>query len=122
MADIADLLRRGGWDLDDSQGRHRANPDTFLLPSAAELDAIAPGSLARLLFVVVDQADEGRDGIAPYDGEGRPALVTIAERMWAFVEEVDADGYTGWMESLPTASHTALEPGCRLRFTRADVI
>src|SRR5262245_27560281 len=122
MTEIAELLARGGLDLQDAQARHRENPDTFLLPPDAELDALAPASLARLLFVVVDQADEGRDGIAPYDAGGAPALVSISERMWLFVESVDGDELVGWMESRPTASHTALQPGCRVRFRRADVI
>lgn len=32
------MLRHGGWELDDVQGRHAANPDTFWLPSAADLE------------------------------------------------------------------------------------
>jgi hypothetical protein len=120
--DAEALLAQGGWSLGDAQERHREHPDTFLLPDAAELDAIGPGSMIYLLFDVVDQADDARDGLSPWDVNGVQQLATFTERMWLFVERVDGDRIQGFLESMPTASHTMLEPGARLTVLRTDVL
>ena len=59
------VLAHGGWELDDAQARHAANPDTFWLPSDDELDGLVPGTCARLIFTTTDLADPVRDGAEP---------------------------------------------------------
>lgn len=85
------------------------HPDTFELPSAADLDGIVPGSVVRAMFELVDIADVARDGRAPYDDAGRPVLVTHVERMWAVVTGRDGDAVTCLLDNQPYASHTSLE-------------
>lgn len=120
--EVARLIAGGGWALDDVQARHAAHPDTFLLPSADDLAGLSPGTCARLIFAVADQADPVRDGLDPYDGAGAPNLVVSFERMWVWVREVDADGLTGVLQNLPMATHTRLVPGASVRFRPEDVI
>jgi hypothetical protein len=119
---IDDLLSRGGWELDDVQARHAEHPDTFSLPPREELDALRRGCLARLIFRLVDQADPVRDEMAPYDGEGRPQLITWCERMLVWVQERDGDDFVGILKHFPVSSHTALIAGSRVRFQARDVI
>jgi len=120
--DLAGLVAHGGWELDDVQARHRANPDTFWLPPDDELDQLVPGTNARLIFRLLDQADPVRDGLDPYAPTGAPNLVGAHERMWLWVEQVSDDGLVGVLKNLPVATHTRLVPGARVRFQRHDVI
>ena len=99
--DVEALLRRGGWELDDVQARHRAHPDTFELPSAEGLAALRPGRMARLIFRLVDQADRVRDRTAPYEEDGTPVLAMWHERMWLYVEERDGDDLVGILQNVP---------------------
>lgn len=65
------------------------HPDTFELPSAADLDGIVPGSVVRAMFELVDIAD--------------------VARMWAVVTGRDGDAVTCLLDNQPYASHTSLE-------------
>ncbi len=120
--EVARLLGRGGWALDDVQARHAANPDTFWLPSDEQLAALAEGTTVRLIFALVDQADRVRDSLPPYRDNGSPNLVVHCERMWLWVERVLGDDLIGILQNRPTATHTRLVPGARVRFRRRDVI
>ena len=82
---LADVLAHGGWALLDPRPTAAAHPDTFEMPTAAELAAVRPGHQVRALFAVADLADEVRDGLAPYGPDGRPQLVVEVERMWSTV-------------------------------------
>ena len=64
-SEVVHLLSRGGWDIDDAQVRHRANPEKFWLPSPELLAQLKPGCHARLIFKVLDQAEPVRDGMEP---------------------------------------------------------
>ena len=119
---IAWLMAHGGWELDDVQARHVANPDKFWLPSAEQLAGLVPGTTARLIFTLLDQADPVCNGIDPYRPDGTPALVVSHERMWVWVERLDGDEIIGVLQNLPVATHTRLVPGARVRFRTTDVI
>lgn len=122
MSTTSDLIRRGGWAIDDAQARHRAHPDTFWLPPAEELARLGPGASVRLIFAVLDQADPIRDGRDPYGPGGAPNLTVQHERMWLWVERVEGDALVGILKNVPFATHTRLLPGARVRFRREDVI
>ncbi len=62
---LAEVLARGGWALLDPRPTAAAHPDTFEMPTAAELAAVRPGHQVRAMFAVADLADEVRDGLAP---------------------------------------------------------
>ncbi len=119
---VSRLVRRGGWDLDDAQARHRKNPDTFWLPPADELAKLKPGASVRLIFRLLDLADQVRDRIEPYAADGSPNLVISHERMWLWVERLDGDELVGILMNRPESTHSRLVPGARVRFRRSDVI
>jgi hypothetical protein len=123
---VEDLLAHGGWLLDDAQARHRANPDTFVLPRAETLAAVVPGTMVRAIFQVLDQADPIIDDLDPYDDEGRPNLVVGHERMWLWVLSLDRPGadaiLTGVLTNVPVATHTRLVPGVQVELPLAQVI
>lgn len=125
-ASVDQLMAHGGWLLDDVQARHAAAPDTFWMPSAEQLAELAPGSTARLIFQVADQADPVVDGLDPYDDAGRPNLVVAHERMWVWIESVAGVGddaeLVGVLMNMPVATHSRLVPGARIRFRLRDVI
>jgi hypothetical protein len=125
-ASVDELIAHGGWLIDDAQARHAANPDTFWLPSSDELGQLVPGTTARLIFQIADQADPVVDGLDPYDAEGRPNLVVAHERMWLWVESVAGEGehavLVGVLMNMPVATHSRLLPGARVRFRPRDVI
>lgn len=120
------LMAHGGWLLDDAQARHAADPGTFSMPSAEDLARLAPGTTARLLFQIADQADPVVDGLDPYDDAGHPNLVVAHERMWVWVESVSGTGddaeLIGVLMHMPVATHSRLVPGAQVRFRRGDVI
>ena len=116
------VLAHGGWELDDVQARHAANPDTFRLPSDEELAGLVPGTCARLIFTITDLADPVRDGTEPYGRAGRPNLVLGHERMWVWVEQASGETLVGVLQNLPAATHTRLVAGARVSFRRGDVI
>ena len=117
-----DLLGHVGWQLDDAQARHRANPDTFLLPSDDELRRVDVGHAVRLIFRLADLADPIRDGTEPYSSDGLVNMVVSHERMWLWVERIEDDTLIGVLQNLPVATHSNLVPGARVRFHRHDVI
>ncbi|GAA4825359.1 hypothetical protein ACFQ0K_18365 [Nocardioides caeni] len=121
-AELGDLLARGGWALVDPRPMAAANPDTFEMPTPAELDALGPGSMVRATFDVATIADVVRDRLTPYDEAGRPRLVTQVERMWAIVLEVDGDTVECALDNLPFGTHTRLLPNDRLRIPLTHLI
>src|SRR5690242_12208958 len=125
-ATIDQLMAHGGWLLDDPQVRHEADPETFWLPSADQLAQLVPGTTARLIFQIADQADPVIDRLDPYAADGRPNLVVAHERMWVWVESVTQEpsgtALVGVLQNMPVATHSRLVPGARVRFTLRDVI
>lgn len=113
--ELGDLLARGGWELVDPRPVAAENPDTFELPGADRLAGLRPGDQVRAMFRLATIADLARDGQPPYDGQGRPVLVTQVERMWLIVTGV-ADGVVdGVLENQPYATHTRLTVNDRVR-------
>ncbi len=106
---IGDLLARGGWELVDPRPVAAEHPDTFEMPSAADLAGLQRGSLVRAMFLLADIADVSRDALAPYDDGGRPVLVTHVERMWAVVIGREGDRVSCLLDNQPYATHTSLE-------------
>lgn len=122
MTDIDELLASGGWALIDPRPMAAQHPDTFELPSAAELATLGPGSLVRAQFRTLTIADPVRDRRAPYDSEGRPVLVPIVERMWAIVIDRDGEVLECAMDNHPFGTHTRLLPNDRVRIPTDHVI
>lgn len=120
--DLGDLLAHGGWELVDPRPVAAEHPDTFELPTADALAALAPGSQVRAMFRLATIADLARDGRAPYDAQGRPVLVAHVERMWLIVTAI-ADGVVeGVLENQPYATHTQLTVNDRLRVPMSHLI
>lgn len=117
-----ELLARGGWELVDPQPIAAEHPDTFELPDAAQLASLAPGSMVRASFRVATIADAARDGLSPYDAEGRPVLVSMVERMWAIVLDVDSETVDAVLTNQPYGTHTSLEIHTRLRIPLTHLI
>ncbi|WP_182376474.1 hypothetical protein [Nocardioides sp. WS12] len=120
--DLLALLAQGGWELVDPRPTAAQHPDTFGMPTAAELDALVPGSMVRAMFQVVTIADVVRDGVAPYDDAGQPNLVTQVERMWAIVLGVHGDTVECALDNLPFGTHTRLLPNDRLHLPLSHLI
>ncbi|MEV5002374.1 immunity protein Imm33 domain-containing protein [Nocardioides sp. LML1-1-1.1] len=116
------LLARGGWELDDPRPVAAAHPETFELPSAADLAALVPGSPVRALFRLATIADAARDARTPYDDQGHPVLVPHVERMWAVVTAVDDDAVECLLDNQPYATHTSLTLFDRLRIPLTHLI
>lgn len=125
-ASVEDLIAHGGWLIGDAQARHTANPESFWLPSTDQLAQLVPGTTARLIFQIADQADPVVDGVDPYDADGYPNLVVAHERMWVWVESANNAGtdptLVGVLMNMPIATHSRLVPGARVRFRPRDVI
>ncbi|GAA1477232.1 hypothetical protein GCM10009623_16780 [Nocardioides aestuarii] len=123
--DVATLLTHGGWALVDPRPTALANPDTFEMPTADELAALRPGSLVKAMFRCVTIADEVTDGLAPYDAEGRPQLVSFVERMWLTVVETSGtpDGDVECvLDNMPYSTHCSLVPGTGLKIPAHHLI
>jgi hypothetical protein len=88
------LLAHGGWALVDPRPIQAANPTTFLLPAPDELATVQQGHTIRALFEIAELADHSIDGQSPWNTDGTPNLVVLAERMWLWVQAVEqgADG------------------------------
>lgn len=122
MTEIADLLARGGWELQDPRPSAAQHPDTFELPTQQDLAALQPGSLVRAIFRTVSIADPVRDDLAPYDEQGRPVLVVMTERMWAIALSSDGQVLECVMDNHPFGTHTRLLPNDRVRIPLTHVI
>lgn len=122
LPDLSDLLAHGGWELLDPRPTAAANPDTFGMPAAADLAGLVPGSTVRAMFRVATIADVVRDGLSPYDDQGRPALVAEVERMWAIVVDADGEAADCVLTSHPFGTHTHLTAIDRLRIPLSHLI
>jgi len=120
--DLAPMLARGGWRLLDPRPVAAEHPDTFELPSHTDLAGLGPGSVVRAMFEVADIADVARDGLAPYDPDGRPVLVPHVERMWAVVTEVVGETALCLLDNQPYATHTSLQVHDRLELPLTHLI
>lgn len=96
-------LETDGWELESATERHSQHPDTFLIPDEGERSSLGIGQMVQLLFLLV-----GEDG------------QVNCEKMWVTINERDADGYQGMLESCP-ASSNVLQPGATIHFTPNDV-
>jgi hypothetical protein len=121
-ADLGDLLARGGWELVDPRPVAQEHPDTFELPTAAELAGLRAGSQVRAMFRMAAIADLARDGRAPYDDRGRPVLVPQVERMWLVVTGVADGAVDAVLQNQPYATHTRLTVNDRLRVPLTHLI
>lgn len=95
--------------VEDPRPRHARNPSAFWLPGEELRAAIGIGSQVRLLLWFVDEDDSGE-------------LVSQCERMWALVEERDADIIRGRLTSPPVSTHAPLEMGEVIEFRPTDAI
>ncbi len=111
---VAQVLARGGWSLLDPRPTATEHPDTFEMPTAAELAAVRPGHQVRALFAVADLADEVRDGRPPWAADGRPNLVVEVERMWSTVLDGDGTRLRCRLGNQPVSTHSRLLPGAVL--------
>lgn len=121
-ADLGDLLARGGWELVDPRPVAAEHPDTFELPTAEVLAGLVPGSQVRAMFRLATIADLARDGLPPYDEQGRPVLVTQVERMWLIVTGVTDAMVFAVLENQPHATHTRLTVNDRVQVPLSHLI
>jgi hypothetical protein len=75
------------WRLADGEARHRDHPRRFFIPPRDVREALTPGDVVRLLFVVNRPRPDGPD----------------AERMWLKVIETGPRGYVGELGNRPLA-------------------
>ena len=83
------------WRLDSGVRRNRETPDTFDIPSPAEIAMLRPGWTVKLLFQL------RRDG--------------WEERMWVEVAKIGRRGFVGYLSNTP-AGMPRPQPGQRIRF------
>ncbi len=119
---LEDLLAHGGWELVDPRPVAAEHPDTFELPDAPTLAALRPGSQVRAMFRLASIADVARDGLAPYDAQGRPVLVPQTERMWLIVTGVADGAVDAVLQNQPYATHTRLTVHDRVRVPSSHLI
>lgn len=119
---IHELLERGGWVLVDPTPVATEHPDTFHVPSQDERAALGPGDVVRAMFRVVTICDVARDGIAPWNPDGTPALTTLVERMWGVVMAEMGDVLDVELTNTPFATHSSLSAGARILLPRQYVI
>ena len=122
VSEIENLLRRGGWELVDPAPLAAENPETFEMPSPDDLAALRPGRRVRATFRTATIADPVRDGVDPYDQQGRPVLVPITERMWLIVIGCKGDLLECVMNNHPYGTHTRLLPMDRVRIPISHLI
>jgi uncharacterized protein YegJ (DUF2314 family) len=91
------------YTLDSGVEAHRAAPDTFMLPPERDRRSLGRGDFAKLMFRI---SDGDREAV---------------ERMWVRVQEVDADGYVGVLDSEPQSTD-AIGVGLRVEFSPDHVI
>jgi hypothetical protein len=92
------------WGLLDAEAQHDAFPDAFPIPSRAEREALQPGDMVKLVFVL----------------DPPPASGPNAERMWVEVRSAGPDGYDGWLTNQPSVIGD-LEVGAFLSFSPEHV-
>lgn len=92
------------WGLLDAEAQHEAFPDAFPIPTRQERDALQPGDLVKLVFVL----------------DPPPASGPNAERMWVEVRSVDEGAYDGWLTNAPTVIDH-LDAGTFLTFSAEHV-
>jgi hypothetical protein len=93
------------WGLLDAESQNEAFPDAFPIPSRAERDALRPGDMVKLVFVL----------------DPPPASGPNAERMWVEVRATQPDGVVeGWLTNQPVVI-TSLDPGALVAFEARHV-
>jgi uncharacterized protein YegJ (DUF2314 family) len=91
--------------LGDGEKYNQQNPRTFFIPTRAERESVQPGDLVRLLFEVLDPADD----------------MPSAERMWVKVTAVDGGRLVGELDNEPAALQS-IGPGGRIEFGPEHII
>lgn len=87
------------WGLLDAEAQHRAFPDAFPIPTRAEREALQPGDMVKMVFVLDPPPSSGPN----------------AERMWVEVRSAHDGTFDGWLTNEPTVI-TDLEVGTFLAF------
>lgn len=86
-------LSEHGWELESAVARHNAWPDTFAIPSTADLKQLRHGMGVQLLFSFLDEGDRQ------------------TERMWVVIRERLVDGFVGVIDSEPVSSDAGVRRG-----------
>ena len=101
------------WELRSAEASHKANPDTFEIPSQSDLASLKRGQAARLILDI-ESADENGD------------TQIQGERMWVIVSECLEDAYIGILDNQPASIEPAEDVylcfGAEIPFTKAHVI
>jgi hypothetical protein len=87
------------WGLLDAEAQHRAFPDAFPIPTRAEREALQPGDMVKMVFVLDPPPQSGPN----------------AERMWVEVRSAREGAFDGWLTNEPSVI-TDLEVGTFLAF------
>lgn len=86
-------------ELVDVVERHEQHPDTFQIPTSAEIDALRPDDLVKLMWELPD-------------GQG--------ERMWVVLTSVGPERFEGRLDNEPFIV-TGLEVDQMVRFGRRNI-
>lgn len=103
---MSEALEIDGWELESALERHLQSPDTFEIPSSAELNNLQAGDMVKLLFLLAGEDDQGS--------------YVQCERMWVTLLEVNSESYVGQLESLPITSDI-LRPGSIVKFDQHHI-
>ena len=95
-------LEVDGWELESAVRRHRAAPDSFLIPSDIRRNSVRVGEGVKLLFRIRVEDDRG-------------VAETVTERMWVYVTATHHGLYEGRLQN---QSEFTLDfrPGMIVRF------
>jgi hypothetical protein len=91
------------YTLDIGVEAHQAAPETFMVPPERDRRSLGRGDFAKLMFRISDGHREA------------------VERMWVRVQDVEADGYVGILDSEPQCTD-AIGVGLRVEFNADHVI
>lgn len=91
--------------LGNGERLNEQHPRSFFIPTRAERDAVRPGDLVKLLFEIVEPADD----------------MPSAERMWVQVTEAEGGRYVGVLDNQPGALRS-IGPGSRVEFGPEHII
>ena len=83
-------LSEDGWELRNGEDAHRANPDTFWIPSFEIRSSRKRGDGVKLVFVIKAMDENGADQSG-------------GERMWVIVLERAGEHYLGLLDNEPVS-------------------
>lgn len=85
-------LAVNGWELESARERNKQYPDSFHIPSEAELEELKPNDMVQLIFLFWE------------DDKPENKLVSC-EKMWVSILNCYPIHFSGQLESMPGSSN-----------------